>query len=281
MDMPISQINARLFSRLPSDIGLGLLFATGAASQVVNASGDRPIQFVLRHAGYALRCKVAPGTEFNFRLAEGQIVRATGHMCFSSQSAQFHLFVRDLELLQEPAESTLAVSVMRQQEEQAPIVKRKNASLLSKPVKQALGDIPDWVFSIAPVEMQDFSWGTGRVRSALDQKVAARQDPEDEQVLAARFKQNESLLAFLLDSLEKSEHEDIILTTEMLSQFQAGALPGNPAVERNNHTTLHRAGSDFQMEELPTAPWVFLAILLFLVGAVLISLYLLVYYGVF
>ena len=99
MDMPISQINSRLHATLPADTGLGLLFAVGSISQLVYASGGRPIQFTLRHSGYALRCKLAPNVILNFDLAEGQQVRATGHLSFSSQSARFHLRVHDLEAL--------------------------------------------------------------------------------------------------------------------------------------------------------------------------------------
>ena len=95
MDMPVSQVNIRLFTRLPTDTGIGLLFATGVVSQIIYASGERPIQFTLRHAGYALRCKLAPDLEPGFVLQDGQWVRATGHLNFSSQSAQFHLMALD------------------------------------------------------------------------------------------------------------------------------------------------------------------------------------------
>ncbi|MBN1317158.1 MAG: hypothetical protein JXA42_16870 [Anaerolineales bacterium] len=279
MDMPISQINARLFSRLPTDFGLGLLFATGAVSQVVYASGDRPIQFMLRHAGYALRCKIAPGTDFGFKLTDGQIVRATGHLSFSSQSAQFHLFVRDMELLEEALESPqVVITEIQDLVDEQPIVDRKNHSLLSQPVKLALGEIPDWVFALAPDEVraQDFRWGTERVKAALQQKIAG--DFTDHN----RLDQNEKLLAFLLESLEKSEHQDIVLTSEMLAQFRTDVTDGSLSTSNNrlNHSEARSEIKGEELAQLPSGPWLFIAMMLLLVGAVLISLYLLVHFGV-
>jgi hypothetical protein len=276
MDMPISQINARLFSRLPNDLGLGLLFATGAVSQVVYASGDRPIQFMLRHAGYALRCKIAPGTDAEFMLADGQIIRATGHLSFSSQSAQFHLLVRELELLEE-AESPIVATDIKKKIGEPTNLNHKNTSLLSKPVKLALGEIPDWVFALAPDEIrsQDFHWGTERVKAALNQKIAG--DLVDQ----SKLDQNERLLAFLLESLDKSEHEDIVLTAEMLAQFRTDV--NNGTTTNSNLANLAgetRPETEETVTEYASGPWLFVAMLLLLAGAVLISIYLLVHFGV-
>ena len=162
MDMPISQINSRLLAQLPADLGLGLLFATGTVGQIVYASGGRPIQFSLRHEGYSLRCKVAPRLECPFELADGQQVRATGHLHFSAQSAQFHMLVRDLELLvaddeeQEPA-VVVETKSTGQPERDEPATGDDWAGWnpdpqpgQTNPLHLELADIPEWVYALAP-----------------------------------------------------------------------------------------------------------------------------------
>jgi hypothetical protein len=230
MDMPISQINARLYAQLPQDTGLGLLFATGTAGQIVYASGGRPIQFTLRHAGYALRCKVAPSVELDFELKEGQQIRATGFLNFSSQSAQFHLLCREIELDQElevvetPEDSseTLPAGERLTPEWLLGIQKRAQAA----PEQLAPGDIPDWVKELAPPEAQapavegaNVLWGRQRAEAALQPPV------EIEVPAPPRLDQDQELLNHLLDALELSEEQDVELTAEWLDQFRSRPEP--------------------------------------------------------
>jgi len=244
MDVPISQINTRLLSQLPSDTGLGLLFATGTVGQVIYASGGRPIQFTLRHGGYALRCKVAPSVELQFELKEGQHVRATGFLNFSSQSVQYHLLSRDLELLKEvlePAEDKPAAEPGLPAERPSTpdwlsgIQKRAQAA----PESLAPGNIPDWVKEMAPpeaipplVEGTNVLWGRQRAEAASQPPVEIKA-PEP-----PRLDDDKDVLDYLLQALERSEQEDVELTAELLARFRShpnseanAVLPAPPEKE--------------------------------------------------
>jgi hypothetical protein len=277
MDMPISQVNIRLFARLPSDTGLGLLFATGTISQIVYASGERPIQFTLRHAGYALRCKIAPGLEPSFVLQEGQWVRATGHLSFSSQSAQFHLLARDLELLSDVGPARLGMAPKRAPalsgQEGVPgwlaeVQRRAGAAGLVTPA-----EIPEWVHAMAPPELlardegSREHWGKQRVEAYLNQ-------PDAPEAAAA---ESEGLWPQLLAALERSDYEDVELTAEALAQFRAdteGEL-GQESQNSNPQPIPPSAeASQKELDSLLTRPYgqLFLLLILAMILAVIFFL---------
>jgi hypothetical protein len=272
MDMPISQVNIRLFARLPPDTGLGLLFATGTISQIVYASGERPIQFTLRHAGYALRCKIAPDLEPSFVMQEGQWVRATGHLSFSSQSAQFHLLARDLELLSDVAPARLGMAPQREQAVPgwlAEVQRRAGAAadLL------APAEIPEWVRGMAPREVltgdeeSRAPWGRQRVEAYLSQPDA----PE------ITHSQNEGLWSQLLEALERSDHEDVELTAETLARFRTHAA-GEGGRERQSSepqpSPAPAEASQGEPDSLLTRPYeqLFLLLILAMILAVIFFL---------
>jgi hypothetical protein len=278
MDMPISQVNIRLFARLPSDTGLGLLFATGTISQIVYASGERPIQFTLRHAGYALRCKIAPDLEPSFTIQEGQWVRATGHLSFSSQSAQFHLLARDLELLSDVGPARLGMAPKRAPAPPglevvpgwlAEVQRRAGAAadLL------APAEIPDWVRAMAPPELlpgdeeSKAPWGRQRVETFLNQ-------PDVPEIAAV---ESDELWSQLLVALERSDHEDVELTAETLAQFRAQAA-GEADQELQNldprPVPPTAEASQEELDALLTRPYgqLFLLLILALVLAVIFFL---------
>jgi len=231
MDMPINQINTRLFAQLPADPGMGLLFAVGTVSQIVQASSGKPIQFTLRHHGYALRCKVAPSVESDFDLADGQEVRATGHLSFSAQSARFHLLVRDLELLSLttlPEKTTTPRHILASRERSATpdwLVAVQRRAQAAAPVQLTPADIPLWVQEMAPPEVAspqaqrvDVRWGKQRAETAIEDEM-----PSDEAEMTAftGLDSDEQLLKHLLEVLERSENEDVELTAEVLAQFNS------------------------------------------------------------
>ena len=229
MDIPISQINTRLFSQLPPDPGLGLLFAVGTAGQIVFASGGKPIQFTLRHQGYALRCKVAPDVTPSFDLVDGQEVRATGHLSFSSQSARFHLLVRDLELLPKaaPLEQASAPRTLLETRERTvtpgwlkAVQRRARAA---EPAQLVPGDLPSWVQELAPPEVSKSSsrrvgdqWGSHRAKTALETAISFA---EIDTAQIAGPDRDDPHLPGLLEVLDQSEHEDIELTAEVLARL--------------------------------------------------------------
>ena len=272
MDMPISQVNIRLFANLPPDPGLGLLFAVGTVSQIVYASGDRPIQFTLRHAGYALRCKVSPSVDLSFELTEGEQVRATGHLSFSSQSAQFHLLVRDMELLEGEGNGPQRLPMPTDRKVVPDWLTGVQRRAESAPPPLLPADIPDWVQALAPEEERDSiaQWGEQRMAAVL-------QAPAEVEVEAEVEAQDEELFSYLLEALERSEHEDIELTAEELSQFSASptveptepVAPPPPKVKDQKEQPLPPAAAPARSYR-----WLFLlAALMLILGAILILLY--------
>ena len=268
MDMPINQINTRLFAQLPADPGLGLLFAVGAVSQIVQASGGKPIQFTLRHHGYALRCKVAPSVESAFDLADGQEVRATGHLSFSAQSARFHLLVRDLELLSLttlPEKTTTPRHILASRKRSATpdwLVAVQRRAQAAAPVQLAPADIPLWVQEMAPPEVAspqvqrvDVRWGKQRAETAIEDEMAS-----DEAGVTAftRLDSDEQLLKYLLEVLERSENEDVELTAEVLAQFNSPDERDAGSPDERDAGSPDRQGADGPTEmvepETPTDP---------------------------
>ncbi len=298
MDMPISQINNRLNTRLPDEYDLGLLFAVGTVSQVVFASGGRPIQFTLRHAGYALRCKVAPSMILTFPLVEGREVRAVGHLSFSAQAAQFHLLVRDLEPLPDTIlfESAVAPPALVPVTERRIIPEwllniQKRAQAAPEPLAPA--EIPEWVHEMAPPEAQIITpqainvlWGSQRAAAALEPPPMAEENG------VTLFERDEELFQLLLSVLERSEHEEVELDAQTLAQLlpsqsetnddEPPAVPSPMPAEvdgpRVTDATTPPPAVDERvvassMRALPATFWVVLA--LFLVfGTALVLLYL-------
>jgi hypothetical protein len=278
MDMPISQVNIRLFARLPSDTGLGLLFATGTISQIVYASGERPIQFTLRHAGYALRCKIAPDLEPSFVLQEGQWVRATGHLSFSSQSAQFHLLARDLELLSDVAPARLGMAPKRAP---APAGLEVVPGWLAEVQRRAgaaadllaPAEIPEWVQAMAPPELwtddeaSRAPWGRQRVETFLNQ-------PDVPEIAAA---ESDEVWSQLLAALERSDHEDVELTAETLASFRAhagGEADQEPRTLEPEPVAPAAEASQKELDAILTRPYgqLFLLLILAMILAVIFFL---------
>ena len=268
MDMPINQINTRLFAQLPADPGLGLLFAVGTVSQIVQASSGKPIQFTLRHHGYALRCKVAPSVESAFDLADGQEVRATGHLSFSAQSARFHLLVRDLELLSLttlPEKTTTPRHILASRKRSATpdwLVAVQRRAQAAAPVQLAPADIPLWVQEMAPPEVAspqvqrvDVRWGKQRAETAIEDEMSS-----DEAGMTAftRLDSDEQLLKHLLEVLERSENEDVELTAEVLAQFSSpdrqGADGPTEMVEPETPTDPVMAAEPPELLRFPSSP---------------------------
>lgn len=282
MDMPISHINTRLFSRLPSDLGMGLLFATGKVSQVVLASGGRPIQFTLRDSGYALCCKIAPSVEPDFILTEGQRVRATGHMSFSSQSARYHLVIREVELLKD-AELKPPSADLRPPNEilTATYPPDGRQSVLTAPVQLALAEIPDWVYALAPPEIRSTgpTWGTERAEVAIQERWDESTTNDYRSASLKKLKENEQLMTFLLEALDRSEHEDVELTAEVMARYQ-GVMPGEtpPPVAQlpRYHTTTHTNQGTISYSSIGSSGvWLLITVLFLILGVMLIIFFLL------
>lgn len=309
MDIPISQINARLFSQLPPDPGLGLLFAVGTAGQIVFASGGKPIQFTLRHQGYALRCKVAPDVTPSFDLVDGLEVRATGHLSFSSQSARFHLLVRDLELLPEatlqekpPAPRTLLEARERTTTPDWLMAVQRRARA-AESAQLVPGDIPSWVQELAPPEVSKSGergvsdhWGSHRAKTALE---TASSFPEIDTAQITGPDRDDPLLTGLLEVLDQSEHEDIELTAEVLARLGgANKRVASSSADKNRNRTSASPGQAARQKEFfhprPTPPapayadysrasWyerpAWIVALLIIVGAIIILLSVLTQYA--
>ena len=210
------------------------------------ASGGRPIQFTLRHSGYALRCKLAPNVILNFDLAEGQQVRATGHLSFSSQSARFHLRVHDLEALrvdsEQPAPELTPMPAKAVRSVVPDWLKNIKQRAQSAPRGMIPAEIPDWVHALAPPDAHlpppslpagNVQWGAQRAQAILEPVTLTDEAIYQAPTGVSRLEDNERLLAFLLEALERSEHEDVELTGQVLAQF----IPPPPVAEDQSEQT--------------------------------------------
>jgi hypothetical protein len=191
-----------------------------------------------------LRCKIAASLTPAFHLANEQRVRATGHLSFSAQSAQFHLLVRDLELLSytvptkerpapqyatPPTERSIAPEWLRA------IRRRAEAA---EPTQLRPAELPDWIKALAPPgasfpthQGTPAQWGKQRAEGALEPELLLDWSGAAE---LTRLESDEQLLTNLLHLLDRSEHEDVELTAEVLAQLSGSeereASPPSPSI---------------------------------------------------
>jgi hypothetical protein len=104
LDLPVAQVNAQIGTLMRRDLGLGLLFVTGLVMQVTHGEGRRLESFLLRDGNCELRADLAPSLRNPPAVQAGQTVRATAWLGFYYPESRFRLIVRDLEILESPAE---------------------------------------------------------------------------------------------------------------------------------------------------------------------------------
>lgn len=146
MDIPVSRLNQRMALQLPAELPLGLVFVVG---QVESPAGPEAAQnphsgeFYLRDKGYRLPCRLSERAAAEFRLEEGAMVRAGGHLVFEPVLASYYLLARDIERLDafRPAAKPLAAII-------ADNSRREQAASLTP------ADLPPWVQRMAPPEVR-------------------------------------------------------------------------------------------------------------------------------
>jgi len=208
MDIPVSQLNRRLGVQLPAELPLGLVFVLGRAADLEWLADGR-LQFWLIEDAYRILCVLTERAAAETELAEGDEVRAGGHLAFDDRLAGYYLLARDVEAVRPVADTAVPAEPKSDQaalrEMLAEVSRRSKTAVKTDP------DLPGWVQRLAPAELRaDFG-----------------EEPESEPpVMADRFALNDELLAFLSDAMDKDE--DVELSPDLLQGLGA-PVPVEPA----------------------------------------------------
>jgi hypothetical protein len=146
MDISVSRLNQRMALQLPAELPLGLVFVVGQVqlpSGTTAPGAGRPGEFYLCDQNYRLPCRMSERAAAEFRLADGDKVRAGGHLVFEPALASYYLQARDIERLDgfRPAAKPLAAII-------ADNSRREQAVSLTP------AELPPWVQQMAPPELR-------------------------------------------------------------------------------------------------------------------------------
>jgi hypothetical protein len=263
MDISVSRLNQRMALQLPAEFPLGLVFVVGEVDRLVLSpdGGDRP-SFLLVENGYELRCCLSDRTAQESTLAEGDSIRAGGHLAFDPHYADYFLYVRDVEVLvDEPPPSQPARASL------VPIL--EDIRRRSQAANLIPADLPTWVRRIAPPEFQsavDIS-AEGEEPADLPESLPASSESSDEIPGLApvpadgqpSVRLTDELVAFLSEAMDSPE--DVELTSELMAEL-APAI--GPAADHVDAAQPIEAG---MLAAETRVPWV-VVVLLFLVLAI-------------
>ena len=189
--------------QVPTELPLGLVFVAGEVQNVTLSAGQTP-QFDLVEAGMSLRCRLSVEAAAEVLPAEGDQIRAGGHLAFDHRQARYYLFARDVEVLGESALPAMTNDRGRMalQGVLADVGRRSAAPTL------AAENLPDWVKEMAPPE----------IRAELDlatDAVPVQADAVLDNGLVNGVSQE--LIDFVSDAMDGAV--DLELTPDILSQF--------------------------------------------------------------
>lgn len=221
MDISVSRLNQRMALQLPAEFPLGLVFVVGQVSGLVlpNENGDRPT-FLLVEDGYQLRCCLSDRTADESTLADGDSVRAGGHLAFDPRHADYFLYVRDVEVLADeppslrpsPASLTPILDDIRRRSQAAHLIP---------------ADLPTWVRQIAPPELQQDVNRPVDMQQAADlrEPITTRSEIADAipglmpttEVEESSLTLTDELVAFLSEAMDSPE--DVELTPELMAEL--------------------------------------------------------------
>lgn len=226
MDIPVSQLNKRMASRLPNEFPLGLVFVVGRVESANGRNSRR--QFHLVEGQHRIRCRLSERAARSAIFDEGDTIRAGGHLAFDALWADYYLLARDVEIVPEDrrTSSTLAAII-------ADMEQRSQAAGLVP------AELPDWVKELAPPEVRgalsDVGPSLGLDAFALPENGAHRPGNP----LAAPGLPPE-LLDYLSEAMDGDE--EVELTPQLLSRFDP--LPGElnlAAAESSERSAATRA----------------------------------------
>ncbi len=143
MDIPVSRLNQRMALQLPSEFPLGLVFVVGIVEgKEHREEGEDFGYFFLVEKTYRVRCLLSARTTTETDFADGDRIRAGGHLAFDPQNATYYLLARDIEILtgaesEGPSPSAIMADIDRTSRE---------AGLVP-------AELPVWVKQLAPPEL--------------------------------------------------------------------------------------------------------------------------------
>ncbi len=208
MDIPVSQLNRRLGVQLPAELPLGLVFVLGRAADLEWLTDGR-LRFWLIEGEHRILCVLTERAAAETELAEGDEVRAGGHLAFDDRLAGYYLLARDVEVALPVADMTVPAEPKSDQaalrEMLAEVSRRSKTAVKTDP------DLPGWVQRLAPAGLQaDFG-----EKPENEPSVMVERRPS----LADRFALNDELIAFLSDAMDKDE--DVELSPDLLQELGA------------------------------------------------------------
>jgi hypothetical protein len=220
MDISVSRLNQRIALQLPAELPLGLVFVVGQIEMGAprgSSKGSHPGEFHLVDEGFRLPCRLSARAAAEFRLQDGDLVRAGGHLVFEPALASYYLLARDIERLDgfRPASRPLAAIIADSNRRQ------RTPSL-------AAADLPAWVQRMAPPETRPRKVDTltsamttsgplsGGDWELLVDAEAAVAYPAAEPALAGL---SDELIAFLSQAMDSEVEVEI--TSEIMSDLNA------------------------------------------------------------
>ncbi len=207
MDISVSRLNNRMVLQVPPELPLGLVFVVGQVRNLIDSRDhEQSMQFDLMESGYCLRCQLSSRVANDVVVAEGDMVRAGGHLAFDTQAARYFLLARDLEIVPDQAGMHIrAVPIL------ADIDQRAEAADLVRT------DLPQWVKHLAPPEIQA-ELGLVEDEKGKDQLPAATDIlAPGTDLLAPGAGMSDEMVSFLSEAIDRNE--DVEITPEVLSQF--------------------------------------------------------------
>ncbi len=195
MDITVSGLNGRLASKLPPELPLGLVFVVGTV-ETLNPNG-----FVLAEADHRLSCRVDAPIE----IAQGDEVRASGHLMFDSRRLQYYLLTRDIEIVtSEPLDELAGDSreLLAEDDGLLSALAAVKARATVSPGEAEGAELPVWVRKLAPPEI-------GSTEPALPESQKAALDAE--------------LVALLSEAMDSEEEMEV--TPELLAPYTPAPAP--------------------------------------------------------
>lgn len=229
MDISVSQLNHRLALQLPAELPLGLVFVSGTAVQISrekvkpdNGHSTTLASFDLVQNGHRLRCRLSEREAARVTIAEGDRLRVGGHLVFDPHRAEYYLFARDAEVIDDRAETAegLKLDPRSLVQDEALTTALAGIKRRAAATKQAPVGLPDWVQKIAPPEVQTLESEAGE--TAVPMPASATYASSRDQLLL-----DGALVEFLSEMMESEE--EIELTPEMLSPYTSVPQPAGKA----------------------------------------------------
>lgn len=223
MDIPVSQLNRRLGVQLPSELPLGLVFVVGVVADL-DLLADGRLRFWLSEEEFRISCVLTVRAAAETDLAEGDEVRAGGHLAYDERLAGYVLLARDVDVVQPVADT--AVPPLPKTDQAALRELLSEVSRRSQTAVTIPPEMPGWVQRLAPEGAFLEGASEGAFKGALEGGLElAAKGPEDDlskvevkrPSFADQFELNEEMITFLSHAMDQDE--DVELNSDLLREL--------------------------------------------------------------